>query len=1401
MDVDTDRQCKHPIAGLGIKTIENNEGTNRNTGLSLSEATKRQAEQGPNKLEADEKEPIWKVFLDEMKSFVVGMLIVAAIVCCVLEIWYDGIAIILIVLLNASLGTYMTVSAGNALEALANMSAPACNCVRDGKETTIPAEELVTGDVVVLRTGDKVPADIRLFELNELTTDEKMLTGEPYDIVKETIAENLDTEFPKNMCFASSLTTGGIGKGIVVRIGMKTEVGKIAEQLKEPKRPTPLQEALERLGKMIGLGASSVLVLIFIFAYLVDYNDPSIPELPKIMKLLLMAVTFAVSSIPEGLPMVVTICLSIGCQTMAKQKALIRKLPAVETLGSCSVICSDKTGTLTEGRMTLVQLATFVRASPTPHELDAAPNHNYYHLLPTKGFDPNGGIFHEADVTPATIKAVQERSAAGDKTKYRGHTECYDDIMPDFGDPKGTLANDANAQAVRTCLLAAALNSHETQYFWDPDQEIFNVKGNMSEAAIVVGAAKARWTEDTLKGTYERDQDLEVAFSSARKMSATIHKLQTPGVFGNLCLENPEDDGSPPRASQYTHCAVVKGAPDRLFPYMKYLSCITPQGHGLYTDQTYHSDECIKHNEMVEVEDVNRSFAAQALRCIAVCVRPLTKHDLEEMSQMTNTAEAPAAEQRIRYLLEGRQVPATLEGEHILAATHQGKQGQLTLLGLLGALDPPRTGVKEAVERCRSACVRVVMITGDQKDTACAIAKNIAILQHGDTIEEKAMICADLHKDDGSLISEIEINDITRRVNVFSRAQPEDKMVIVKSLQKQGFVVAMTGDGVNDAPALQAADIGVAMGKTGTDVAKGAADMVLQDDNFCTLAIAVEEGRKIYANIQKFVCFLLGTNIGEIFYLTVAVLADLPLPVFGIQILFLNLFTDGGPAVALTVEPADDDIMDNPPRKKNDNIMTSDCVWWINMPHQVGICIMVIGATMTGMYLNSGRIHQTELVGLCEYMTDGSWPHWKKEDCVEPISCPYYCMCQRWTGSEWRTIESGKKPHAIMVDGEWVPWDRPAEYEKITFWNNGWGKVQHEEKRQGWTFEEWIKREEPEQYFQRSDPPKWPLSTTSGDPKVYVSRGVQITPGKIATEDHDPAMTKFKQDSYNLVKDNCMKEGITLGRSVAFITAVMCEMLRAYTVRSSRPAWEVFNRNKMMHVACGISFAATISLTLIPGVKFLFKLDTPEWFFYGIAFVFAFGCMLNDELFKFLYRKRKLRAKHLAEQDLKRDDGKERLASIVEMIHHLEVGRQKQDQDFIDFKEILAQINKKMTDRVSSKDVRKASQTSLEQRLCSRDVSQQGEGNNGPSPPAGVLAQAKQNVVASINDAAAPAADAPVAPDDVQVAETQPAPTDPAEAADEPKEATQTDPYGGYTSSYTSSYDTTGYNYLGYGQS
>jgi magnesium-transporting ATPase (P-type) len=686
-----------------------------------------------------------------------------------------------------------------------------------------------------------------------------------------------------------------------------------------------------------------------------------------------------------------------------------------------------------------------------------------FSFWPTKGFNPNGGIFETDALTKGPAEEIVNKYLAGDITKWRPD-ETYDSILPDLGDPKSSVAGQANAKMVRNTMFAAFLNSYDTKYHYDPEKQLFQTKGNMSEAALVVAASKCRYDQnnEALRSEFQRLKEVEVPFNSSRKMMATVHKLKTPDMFDNISVKQADNSGPT------THVAIIKGAPDKLFEWVSYLVCQDDEG-GLAMDVT----APITTSEMAEVQDRNLDFAKGALRCLACCICPLT----DKHMQMTN--DLKDAGERLEFFI------GALDAE---------KKGRLALLGLWGIIDPPRAGVQEAVEQCRGAGVRVIMITGDQKITACAIARNLHILQAGDTIEDRALVCADLHYESGDMLEDDKVDQITRRVNVFSRAQPEDKMAIVKSLQRQGFVAAMTGDGVNDAPALKAADIGIGMGLTGTDVAKGAADMVLTDDNFCSIVSAVEEGRKIYSNIQKFVCFLLGTNIGEILYLSVAVLGNLPLPVFGLQVLFLNLFTDGGPAVALSWEPIDPELMEKPPRDKKENIMTRDCMVWLNFPHVFSQALMVIGVLITAMWMHTGLIQQTEIETLCEYMTDNSWSKWDPDDCLEASSCPYYCMCKRWTGSKWKTIENGQKPFAIWTElgeGVWVNQSRPAIHRTDYFVNadeSSQRTITRTVQNAGWTIEEWIDRKKYETVFRTEDVPPWPLSTMMTGKSLHVSK-------------------------------------------------------------------------------------------------------------------------------------------------------------------------------------------------------------------------------------------------------------------------------------------------------------------------
>ncbi|CEM38216.1 unnamed protein product [Vitrella brassicaformis CCMP3155] len=1144
-------------------------------GLTSEQVLKKREEFGMNVLEKEHKEPIWKIFLLQYTSPVVLLLLAAAVVSLGFQEWVEGIAILIIVTLNASLATYMEKSAGDALAKLAAMAAPRCKVIRDGKKTDIDAKECVPGDIVLIGTGDQVPADMRLFEASEILANEALLTGESEEVRKTLTVDDPDEPFAKNMCFASTSVTNGNGKGIVCTTGMQTQVGIIAQHLKAESgsKLTPLQQALNKLGGIIGVMSICVLIVVVLVAVFTNYRDPAHPSQNWILGIVLVAVGFAVSSIPEGLPMVVTICLSLGCRDMVQRKAQVRKLPAVETLGSCSVICSDKTGTLTEGKMTATTLVTTSRCSEGPVQ--------QFSFYPTKGFDPNGGCFRQTDLTKEATDGIVE---CYDMGKFQE----YDGVVTDYGNPYN---KDLYAQKVRTTLMAGFLNSHDTELVKDSSGKWFTT-GNMSEGAIVVAAAKGRIgpavNEENPHDKYPRDKDLEVPFNSSRKMMATIHKLPKPGEFEGMKLS---ESGS------FTHVCILKGAPDRVLKHVKYM----PMEDTANNYNTIDWKRSIEPDELQAVMRINQELSKGALRVLALTIRPLSSEDMAQLQGLDK------ADDRLEYLLGKRSAEAKT----------------MTLLGLVGSLDPPRTGVKEAIETARTAGVRVIMITGDQKTTAAAIAKQIGLLRDYETEEEYAILCEKLHKEDGSHLDDGDLDEITAKVNVFSRAQPEDKIAIVNSLKRCGEVASMTGDGVNDAPALKAANIGVAMGIAGTDVAKGASDMVLLDDNFVTIVAAVEEGRKIYGNIQKFVSFLLGTNIGEIIYLTVAIAAQMPLPLEALQILFLNLMSDGCPAVAISREPAEADNMRVPPRPKNAPIMTRD--WWLFgiMPHVIGEAIAVIASLMLGLYVTTGYIFAKDISNSCSTFTMPQNPN--DRDPLDPRECRkkgctkatfrYYCECYEYT-----------------VDDGWVT--------HLDFFNPQKGEMQQVLRAyKGWEDGGLLSPSAPA----NPNAEQLPSVITEAYAAAGCSEAVagEVTCGTETYRVDEDSNWWIQGDHPEVDKKNhvityfdCSNYGARRGRTIAFITAVFTEMLRAYTVRSWDWFFMVFNRNPWMHLACSISATLTIMVTIIPGLNTeIFKVVPVEWWHYLMGIGWAFFNFIWDEVLpKPVYRRVLARRKALARE-------------------------------------------------------------------------------------------------------------------------------------------------------------------------
>jgi P-type Ca2+ transporter type 2C len=778
-------------------------------GLTSDEARARVAQHGYNELQESQGPSFLKMVLAQLRNFLVVILIVASLISMALGEFIDAAVIMAIVVLNAVIGVVQESKAEKALAALKRMSSPMAKVVRDGQLQDISSRELVPGDIVLLETGNYVPADIRLTEAVNLKVDEASLTGESMPVEKDAavvIAPGATVGDRRNSGFMSTMVTYGRGRGIVVATGMHTQIGQIAQMIQSfEQEPTPLQMKLEDLGKALGMIALGICALIFAIGILRG---------ERLLEMFLVAVALAIAAVPEGLPAIVTICLALGMQRMVARHALLRRLPAVETLGSTTVICSDKTGTLTQNEMTVVKMYVsdgFVDVSGRGYS-------------PVGEFSRNGsGLFPERHSSTATL--------------LKGAALCNDAVLQ---------------------------RSAERSDGWQ-------IVGDPTEGALAVVAAKAGLWRDELDGKHPRAA--EVPFDSDRKRMATI---------------NVENGSSPYRA-------YVKGAPDVMIGLCTKL---LEEGREIPLDDAKRAD----------ILEANHAMATRALRVLAVAYR-----DFQE--------------------LPAQPCPDSVETG-------------MTLVGLLGMIDPARPEVKDAVHVCRQAGIKAVMITGDHKDTAISIAQELDILAPGGNVLTGTQL---------DELDQAEFLTLVESTSVYARVSPAHKVRIVEALKERGHVAAMTGDGVNDAPALKRADIGVAMGITGTDVTKETADMVLTDDNFASIVSAVEEGRVIYANIRKFVFFLLSCNVGEILAVFVAMVIGMPVPLRPIQLLWLNLLTDGLPALALGLEKAEPGTMKRPPRPKREPILNREMQIGILIQ---GIAIMTatLGAFAVGLIRHPGDL-------------------------------------------------------------------------------------------------------------------------------------------------------------------------------------------------------------------------------------------------------------------------------------------------------------------------------------------------------------------------------------------------------------------------------------------------------------
>lgn len=760
------------------------------SGLTKEEAEKRIEKYGHNRLEGGKEKSLIQMILEQLKDFLVIILMIAAVISIFLGEALEGIIILAIVVLNTFLGVYQENKASNALKALKEMASPHAKVLRGGQIIEVPSSDVVPGDIAILEAGDYVPADLRLIESVNLKIDEAALTGESVPVEKDAsavLAEDASLGDRINCGYMGTVITYGRGRGVITETGMQTQMGNIAGMLNDtPDESTPLQKKLDSLGKVLGIVCLAICVVIFLLGLLHGM---------ELFDIFMTSVSLAVAAIPEGLTVVVTVVLAMGMQKMVKCNAIIKRLSAVETLGSTTVICSDKTGTLTQNKMTIQKL------------YDASGHYN----VSGTGYSPEGEITDEAGNVPASF--------------------------PDRLIEGALLCNDAT---------------------YDPANQ--TIVGDPTEAAMVVLAYKHGMKKAEWESRYPRVQ--EIPFDSDRKLMSTFHKIGDS-------------------ITMYT-----KGAPDELLR-----RCTRIEEKGVVNPLTDAKRE--------EILGVNQDMAQSALRVIGVAYRTMNEAD-------------PSPE----------------------------SENDLIFVGLVGMIDPPREEAKAAIDVCKTAGIQVKMITGDHKITASAIGAQLGI-ETDRTVEGREI----------NEMTDEQLRECVKTTNVFARVSPEHKVRLVDAVRANGNIAAMTGDGVNDAPSLKHADIGVAMGITGTDVSKEAADMILTDDNFASIVRAVAEGRTIYANIRKVVGFLLSCNIGEILVIFLAMLTNLPTPLVAIQLLSINLITDAFPAFALGMEKEEPGTMNRKPRDPSEPIVDKKMTVAV-LIQSIALALGTLGSFVYGLYVH-----------------------------------------------------------------------------------------------------------------------------------------------------------------------------------------------------------------------------------------------------------------------------------------------------------------------------------------------------------------------------------------------------------------------------------------------------------------
>ena len=808
--------------------------TDLTRGLPVDDAARRRAQEGPNELPEAPPPSLLKLFLSQFTSLIVWVLIGAAIVSGLLEDWIDAAAILAIVFFNGVLGFVQEFRAERSLAALRKMSVSMARVIRDGALQSIPARELVRGDIIALEAGDRIPADARVVYTTNFHAQEASLTGESTPVHKQ--AERLDTsEVPladqRNMVFMGTVAVSGKARGLVVATGLGTELGRIAALIQKAaeaeRAETPLQRRLEQFGSTLLWLALGVVAIVFVLGSL--RGEP-------LVEMFLISVSLAVAAVPEGLPAVVTITLALGVTRMATRHALIRKLPAVETLGSATVICTDKTGTLTKNEMTVTKLVVG----------------NETFEVTGEGYEPVGEI----------REALGVRRQAMGSEKPQGVSVFSSPLTP-----HPSRLQPGLHQLLKAAVLCNGATLQQEDGTW-------KIIGDPTEGALLVAAAKAGLTKAALES--QAPLEREIPFDAERKMMTIV------------------------RRTEQGRKVYSKGAPDVLLK--RCAACATLDGRTEVLDD--------EHRRLIGA--ANALLAQQALRVLGVAYRSIGQS----------------------------------------ASSDEEIERELIFLGLLAMKDPLRPEAAEAVRLCRQAGIRTAMITGDHKETAVAIARELGLQRH----DEMALSGAEL---DG--FTDEQLTHRVEGVSVYARVSAEHKLRVVQAWKRNGAIVAMTGDGVNDAPAIKAADIGVAMGLAGTDVTKEASDMVVTDDNFASIAAAVEEGRGIFDNIRKTVHFLLSCNVSEVLVMLFATLFGLPLPLLPIHILWMNLVTDGFPALALAVDPKAPDLMQRPPRQVEARLLDGGRLWTV-AGEGLLLAVIALGAFSYSLFVWKQPIDQARTV-------------------------------------------------------------------------------------------------------------------------------------------------------------------------------------------------------------------------------------------------------------------------------------------------------------------------------------------------------------------------------------------------------------------------------------------------------